>query len=169
MRRFIPWICLLAVFAPLTVTSTPPTMLLSSYRISGTLLKPGGAPYAGARVALAARCTAGYVVFDGTDNGCTCYQAKRPGKPSAVTSKDGAFSLDLVSCETFDSLAVAVLSPDSLVTDHVVAVSNSHEEAWTEQVPSEDKSYFFCATSTGYTTVRIGVIYSFSSQTVTTP
>ncbi len=168
MRRFIPWICLLLVFAPLTVTSTPPTEpLLNSYRLDGRLLTPRGQPIAGATVAFATQCQGGTLVLDKI-NGCTCYQQREPGHPSDVTAADGTFTLDLVSCELFDSLAVAVVEPTGVTTRDRVAVKDAQREDWNQQVPNQNTSYFFCATSTtGFSTVQIGAIYSFSDYTMT--
>jgi hypothetical protein len=167
MRRFSPWICLFLVFLPLTVTSTPPAQApLNSYRLDGRLLSPRGQPIAGATVTFATHCQGGYLFLDKI-NGCTCYQQREPGHPSDVTAADGSFTLDLVSCELFDSLAVAVVEPTRVVTRNVVAVQNAQQQDWNQQVPGQTTSYFFCATSTGFSTVRVGSVYTFSSNAVT--
>jgi len=167
MRRFSPWICLFLVFLPLTVTSTPPAKPpLNSYRLSGHLTTPLGMPVTGARVAFVTRCGGGLLVLDDL-NGCTCNQGDEPGHPSDRTSIDGSFAIDLVSCELFDSLAVAVVEPDRVVTRDVYAVKDARQEDWNQQVPNQGTSYFFCATSTGFSTVRIGSVYSFSEGTIT--
>lgn len=168
MRRFIPWICLIAIFLPLTVTSTPPSQApLNSYRLSGRLLTPSGQPIAGATVAFATQCRGGTLILD-PFNGCTCYQQREPGHPSDVTAADGSFTLDLVSCDLFDSLAVAMVEPTRVITRDVVAVRDAQHEDWNQQVPDQSTSYFFCATSTtGFSTVRIGAVYTFSDHAVT--
>lgn len=168
MRRFIPWICLFLVFLPLTVTSTPPAQPpLNSYRLSGRLLTRLGMPIAGAKVAFATHCEGELLVLDDI-NGCTCYQQSEPGHPSDRTAPDGSFSLDLVSCEVFDSLAVAVVEPDRVITKNVVAVKDAQQQDWNRPVPDQGTSYFFCATSTtGFSTIQIGAIYTFSDYTVT--
>jgi hypothetical protein len=170
MRRFIPWICLLLVFVPLTVTSSTPTqgpMTLRSYRLNGTLLDSQGKPLAGRTVAFATWCRNGYLVLDDV-NGCLCSQGERVGTPTAVTSDDGSFSLDLISCELFASLAVATVEPTGpVITDQVVAVKDARAQDWTEQVPNQGTSYFFCATSaTGFSTLQVGTIYSFAEKTI---
>lgn len=170
MRRFVPWICLLLVFLPLAVTSTPPAQPpLNSYRLNGKLLTQLGHPVAGATVAFATHCQGDLLVLDET-NGCTCNQGEEPGHPSDRTAPNGTFSLDLVSCEVFDSLAVAVVEPTRVVTHDVYAVKDAHREDWNRPVPNEGTSYFFCATSsTGFSTVQVGAIYSFAEQTVKMP
>ena len=167
MRRFIPWICLFLVFVPLTVTSsTPAPPPLNSYRLEGKMLTSHGFPIAGAKVAFVTRCQGATLVLDNV-NGCTCTQSNQPGHPSDRTAPDGSFSLDLVSCELFDSLAVAVIEPERVVTNGVYAVKDAKREDWNQQVPDQSTAYFFCATSTtGFSTVRVGSIYSFSEQTV---
>jgi hypothetical protein len=169
MRRFIPWICLLLVFLPLTVTSTPPAQApLNSYRLNGRLVTAHGHPIAGAKVAFATQCQSGLLVLDDI-NGCTCYQQREPGHPTDMTAPDGSFTLDLVSCELFDSLAVAVVQSDRVITKNVVAVKDAQQQDWHQQVPDQGTSYFFCATTTGYSTVRIGTVYSFNEYTMTMP
>jgi hypothetical protein len=123
-------------------------------------------PIAGARVAFATRCHGTTLVLDDV-NGCTCHQGDEPGHPSDRTTPDGSFSLDLVSCELFDSLAVVIVEPDRVVTRDVYAVKDAQREDWNQQVPDQSTSYFFCATSTGFTTVRVGSAYSFSPVTLT--
>lgn len=167
MRRFVPWICLLLVFLPLTVTSTPPAKPpLNSYRLQGRLVTSLGMPVAGATVAFATHCQGDLLVL-GATNGCTCSQAEEPGHPSDRTAPNGTFSLDLVSCELFDSLAVAIVEPDRVVTRDVYAVKDAQRADWNRPVPNEGTSYFFCATSTtGFSSVQVGSIYSFSEQTI---
>ncbi len=168
MRRFIPWICLLLVFLPLTVTSTPPAKPpLNSYRLNGRLVTPLGMPIAGATVAFATQCQGEVLVLD-ESNGCTCNQSEESGHPSDRTKPDGTFSLDLVSCDVFENLAVAVVEPNRVQTSDAYAVKDAHREDWNRPVPSEGTSYFFCATSsTGLSTIQIGAIYSFTETTVT--
>lgn len=167
MRRFVPWICLLLVFLPLTVTSTPPAQPpLNSYRLDGRLVTSLGMPIAGATVAFATHCQGALLVLDEA-NGCLCGQGEEPGHPSDRTAPDGSFSLDLVSCELFDSLTLAVVEPTRVVTRDVYAVKDAHREDWNRPVPNEGTSYFFCATSsTGFSTVQVGAIYSFTETTV---
>ena len=168
MRRFVPWICLLLVFLPLTVTSTPPAKPpLNAYRLNGRLVTPLGMPIAGATVAFATECQGELLVLD-ERNGCARDQSEEPGQPTARTKPDGTFSLDLVSYDVFESLAVAVVEPNSVQTSDVYAVKDAHREDWNRPVPQEGTSYFFCATSsTGFSTIQVGAIYSFSEQTVT--
>ncbi len=168
MRRFVPWICLLLVFLPLTVTSTPPARPpLNSYRLSGRLVTSLGTPIAGAPVAFAAHCRGELVVLNAA-NVCACSQGNEPGHPSDRTAPDGTFSLDLVSCERFDSLAVAVVGPNPVVKSKAYAVQDARREDWNRPVPNEGTGYFFCATSTtGFSNVQVGSIYSFAEQTVT--
>jgi hypothetical protein len=170
MRRFIPWICLLLVFVPLVVTSSTPRqgpLTLYSYRLNGTLLDSHGNPMPGRTVAFAAWCQNGYLVLDRV-NGCTCSQGDRPGTPTSATNSDGFFSLDLVSCELFPSLTVAVVEPTGpVMTRQTVAVKDAQQQDWNEQVPDQGTSYFFCVTSTnGFSTLHVGTIYSFSEQTI---
>lgn len=168
MRRFVPWICLLLVLVPLAVTSsTPSPPPLNSFRLDGKLLTSHGFPIAGAKVAFATRCQGSMLVLDDL-NGCTCNQGEKPGHPSDQTAPDGSFSLDLVSCEVFDSLAVVTVYPDHAVTRDVYAVKDAQRSDWNQQVPDQSTSYFFCATSTGFTTARIGTVYAFSNRTVMT-
>ena len=145
MRRFSPWICLFLVFLPLTVTSTPPAKPpLNSYRLSGKLLTPHGQPVPGATVAFATRCQGSTLLLDDV-NGCTCYQSDQPGHPSDRTGPDGSFSLDLVSCELFDSLAVAVVEADRVTMGSPYAVKDARQEDWNQRVSDPSTSYFFCA------------------------
>ena len=122
-------------------------------------------PIAGARVAFATRCQGSTLVLDDL-NGCTCNQGEKPGHPTDRTAPDGSFSLDLVSCDLFDSLAIVTVYPDRVVTRDVYAVKDAQREDWNQQVPDQSTSYFFCATSTGFTTMRIGAVYSFSDKPV---
>jgi hypothetical protein len=121
---------------------------------------------AGARVAFVTRCGGELLVLDDL-NGCTCNQGDEPGHPSDRTKPDGSFSLDLVSCELFDSLTVAVVEPARVIMGSSYAVKDARQEDWNQQVPDPGTSYFFCATSTGFSTVRIGSVYSFSEETIT--
>lgn len=166
-RAAVRALCWLAILVPLSVTSTPPAQPpLRSYRIHGQLLDSGGQPVSGAIVALAGRCDSPEYALLGSDHAhCGCVQ--KQGTPSSRTGSNGDFSINLVSCQSFDSLAFAVLQTDTVITDDVVASSDAEKEAWKEDVPSESQGYFFCATSTGFTTVQVGWIYSFPTETVT--
>jgi hypothetical protein len=98
-------------------------------------------------------------------NGCTQSGRRAPGILDR-TAPDGSFSLDLgrVSC----SLPLRLWwSSGRVVTRDVYAVKDASREDWNQQVPDQSTSYFFCATSTtGFSTVRVGAIYSFSEQTI---
>jgi len=168
-RAFVRALCWLAILVPLTVTSTPPAPPpLRSYRVHGTLRDSGGQPVTGATVTLATRCDGpDYALLDPERAHCGCVQDQ--GTPSSRTDLNGAFSIDLVSCTPFDSLAFAVLQTDTVITDHVVATSDARKDAWNKDVPHENQSFFFCATSSGFTTVQIGWTYSFPEETVTLP
>jgi hypothetical protein len=166
-RAVVRALCWLAILVPLTVTSTPPAPPpLRSYRVHGQLLDSGGQPVSGATVTLAGRCYGTeYALLDPDLAHCGCIQ--KQGTPSSHTDANGDFSINLVSCQSFDSLAFAVLQTDTVITDDVVSSSDAEKEAWKEDVPSESQGFFFCATSTGFTTVQVGWIYSFPSETVT--
>jgi hypothetical protein len=167
MKKLLPLLCLLAILVPLTVTSTPPAEPpLNSYRISGTLLRPGGRPLTGATVAFAARCGESYVLLSEV-NGCTCTQTGKTGSPSDQTAVDGGFTLDLISCELFDSLALAVVTPEGFQTVEQLARKNATKEQSTQNIPSESSSFFYCSVSTGVTTVQTNWVYSFPTETIT--
>jgi len=166
-RAIVRALCWLAILVPLSVTSTPPAQPpLRSYRVQGQLLDSGGQPVSGATVTLAGRCHGTeYALLDPDLAQCGCVQ--KQGTPSSRTGANGDFSINLVSCQAFDSLAFAVIQTDTLITGDVVASSDAEKAVWKEDVPGESQGFFFCATSTGYTTVQVGWIYSFPSETVT--
>ena len=129
-------------------------------------------PVAGMTVAFAVRChpdsalrAAAEQLSQKTDPHCGCPQSQ--GTPSARTDAAGAFSLNLVSCGEFDSLALAVLPPGGIVTQTPRALSIAKKSAWTQDVPQKNQTYFFCASSTGYTSITVGSIYNFPADTVT--
>ena len=68
----------------------------------------------------------------------------------------------------FDSLTVAVVAPTRAIIREAFAVKDAQQQDWNQQIPDQGTSYFYCATSTGYSTARIGMVYSFSERTVTT-
>ncbi|HET6348262.1 MAG TPA: hypothetical protein VFH88_04185 [Candidatus Krumholzibacteria bacterium] len=166
-RLFIYSALWLLIFVPLTVTSTPPSPWLRSYRVHGHVLDATRKPVAGMTVAFAVRChpDSALVPVTGTDPHCGCPQSQ--GTPSARTDAAGAFSLNLVSCGEFDSLALAVLPPGGIVTQTPRALSIAKKSAWTQDVPQKNQTYFFCASSTGYTSITVGSIYNFPADTVT--
>jgi hypothetical protein len=138
-----------------------------SYRIRGQILDAGRNPLENTPVALAASCGAGGFVLLRAGHTACGYVLDDQGVPAALTDVDGAFYLDVVSSTgEFDSLAVAVVYPDTFLMGQPFSIySATNAFSLTESVPHVNNG-FFCTSSIEYTDRTTGYAYSFSPDTL---
>jgi len=162
-------IIVLLLLIPLSVTSTPPSLFIDIFEVSGTLARPGGSLADHAIV---------LVRNDYCENGTTwcrnfnCYVDESapygPYTATTLTRDDGRFALRVAFCDSYalDTMAVAVVYPDTMIVgDSFVPGNLSYTSI--KKTGHRDNDGIFCG-GEDYE-YEAGRIHQVSNLTVTVP
>jgi hypothetical protein len=161
----IAWI--VGILTPLAVVSTPPEPpLYHAYSIGVNVQSSAGAARENVPVALAARCYGEWRLLR-PDAGNNCgYVYPDKGAAVALTNSQGRAGLVVYCSMLLDSMAVAVVLPDTFVMGDLfrraeqVASYPLEEEYWQED------DGFLCSDSVELRSRDAGTIHEFSSDTL---
>lgn len=167
-RPALAAVAIAAILLPLAVTSTPPEPPpVNVYRTGGILVRLSGGQVENIPMALAANCG-----FDGAwhllrpgRNECGCVYPNK-GSPVALTHPTGEFYVEVVSCDLLESLAVAVVLPDTFFTGRSFARTSAYSVEPNEQEYWEEDEGYLCSDEVNLRMVQVGLRYSFDLDTL---